>query len=298
MHDLYQKVFVTGGGLAGLGAPVFDATGTAIGLAGWNAPAVYLLNQPGDDVDAVVMGTVRSFLPTATFDFGLADPPTPDRPVVDGNSGLGQLDGLSDDEAAYLGLTGTPAVRVGDLFDGSAGPAGVRPGDVIVSVDGHRLQTGDAPADVPDFLKLYFLRLPPGTRVTLGIVRGRPGQRASRVDVPVVLGRCSPEPYQARRTWYDHLGFGVRELTAVDRYAQHLPPTDAGGVVVTVLKPNEAAQTAGLQPSDLLVQFNGRPTPGLDAFGAAAAAVRPHDAVVLVVKRQRREQTIRIDPPQ
>ena len=296
-----KRVQVAGGGLAGFGSPVFDATGTAIGIVGYEPPASIVLDDKNPQQALLgSLATDRYYVPTAEFAIGLVDPPSADHPVVLSYTGLPELSGLKKEEAAYLGLDGQPVVQVGDvLADSPAAKGGMKRRDVIVKVDGKPLERGDVPEELPLILRHRLAQMPPGTTVTFGVLRGGPGQPLT--NVPVTLG-TRPEPAnRAKRFWADDIGFGVREPVLIDRYARHLKPTDAGGVVVTVLKPEAGAQTAGLQPADLVVQVNGQPTPTLAAFKAAYGDYRKahaHEAIVMVVKREGREQTIRIEPPQ
>jgi S1-C subfamily serine protease len=296
-----KQVQVAGGGLAGFGSPVFDATGTAIGIVGYEPPASILLDDKNPQQELLgSLATDRYFIPTAEFEIGLVDPPSADRPVVLSYTGLPDLTGLKKEEADYLGLTGKPAVQVGDvLADSPAERAGLKRRDVIVTFDGKPLERGDTPEELPMILRHRLAQIPPGTVITLGVLRGGPGQPLTDIRIPLGV---RPDPAnRAKRFWSDDIGFGVREPVLLDRYARHMKPGDAAGVVVTVLKPEASAQTAGLQPEDLVVQVNGQPTPNLAAFKSAYGDFRTthaHDAIVMVVKREGREQTIRIEPPQ
>ncbi len=296
-----KQVQVAGGGLAGFGSPVFDATGTAIGIVGYEPPASIVLDDKNPQQHLLgSLATNRYFVPTEEFSIGLVDTPTAERPVVLSYTGLPELSGLKKEEAAYLGLEGQPAVQVGDVLDDSpAARAGMKRRDIIVKVNGKPLGRGDVPEELPLILRHQLAQFPPGTTVTFGVLRGGPDQPL--INIPITLGTRPDPANRAKRFWTDEIGFGVREPVLLDRYARHLKPADAGGVVVTVLKPESTAQAAGLQPEDLIVQVNGQPSPTLDAFKAAYGDFRKahaHDAIVMVVKREGREQTIRIEPPQ
>jgi S1-C subfamily serine protease len=146
-------------------------------------------------------------------------------------------------------------------------------------------------------LRQKLLRLKPGTTVTLTVLRvkGEPTK-----DVPVVLEARPPGPNEAKRYWAEDLGFGVRELVFQDRYVLKLKADD-GGLYVAVVKPESSAATGGLKPGDLITQLNGQPVTDLAAFKTAYEAFRtgqPRTAVVMVARREGREETIRIEPPQ
>ncbi len=296
-----KQVLVAGGGLSAFGSPVFDATGTAVGIVGYQPPASILLDDRNPQQELLgSLATNRYFVPTKEFKIGLVDPPSAGHPVVLAYTGLPELSGLKKEVADYMGLTGKPAVQVGDVLpDSPAAAGGLKPRDIIVQFDGKPLERGDTPEELPMILRRQLAQLQPGTKVTFGVLRGGPGQALT--DVHVTLAARPMPANQAKRYWADDIGFGVREPVLLDRYARHMKPAEASGVVVTVLKPESTAQAAGLQPNDLVTQVNGQPTPTLAAFKTAYGDFRKghdRDAIVMVVKRDGREQTIRIEPPQ
>jgi S1-C subfamily serine protease len=88
---------------------------------------------------------------------------------------------VTNTHRAYLGVRigeTSQGVYVGDVTKGGpAGKAGLRVGDVIVSVDGKPTQTLNALSDV-------LAGLNPGEQATLGLIR----QSGSRATVKVTLG--------------------------------------------------------------------------------------------------------------
>ena len=296
-----RQVLTSGGGLTAFNSPVFDADGNAIGLVGYEPPAAATLDDRNQQQEiANNISTVRSFIPSSEFAIGLVDPPTADHPVQIAFTGLPELSGLKREEADYLGLAGRPAVQVGDVLpDSPAAKGGLKPRDVIVQFDGKPLARGDTPEELPEILRRQLVQLPPGSTVTFGVLRGGPDQPL--ITITITLGHRPEIASHAKRYWSDDLGFGVRDPVLLDRYARKMKPGEAGGVVVTVLKPEGSAQAVGLQPEDMVVQVNGTPTPTLAAFKQVFGDFRhakPHEAIVMVVKRDSREQTIRIEPPQ
>jgi len=136
-----------------------------------------------------------------------------------------------------------------------------------------------------------------GDEVTLSVLRkkGQPVQ-----DIKVTLAERPPLPNTVKRTFAEDLGFGVRDLTFYDTYARRLP-ADTKGVAVTVIRPQGAAESGGLTGIDLVTQLNGEPVTDVGDFETkykAARKAKPKDPVVLVVNRQGRENTVRIEPPQ
>ena len=109
-----------------------------------------------------------------------------------------------------------------------------------------------------------------------------------------------PRPNTAKRWFAEDLGFSAREMLFMDTYAKRLEP-DAKGVIVSLIRPQSAAQTGGLQNEDLITELNRQPVTDLEQFKKAYQEFRkasPREAVVMVVQRQANTQVIRIEPPQ
>jgi serine protease Do len=291
-----KQILVGDGGLASTGSPVFAADGKAIGFVNYQPPFPMWLNDANPLIPLV--SPPKFFTPTSEIAQSLNDPPTADHRIQLAWIGAMELNGLKKEEAEYFGLVNQPAVQIGDVApNGPAEKAGLKQGDIIVKLDGKALERTDDPEDLPMFLRQKFLRLKPGTDVTLTIMttKGQPMK-----DVHVILEPRPPLPSEAKRYWAEDLGFGVRELAFQDRYVLKLKP-DATGLYVAVVKPESSAATGGLKINDLVTQLNGQSVTDLASFKTAYEAFRkdkPRDAVVMVAIREGREETIRIEPPQ
>jgi S1-C subfamily serine protease len=290
------------GSLSAVGTPVFTQDGKAIGLVNTSMYDPYLHRSGGrDDINpmAPIVTPPRLFSETAQFIQALKDPPTPDSPIKLTWIGLPQLTGITKDVAQVFGLVNQPAIEIGDIVPGSpAALAGMKVGQKIVKVNGKPLTRGDEPDELPTILHRQLLRMKVGDKVTFSVLakKGQPLQ-----DLTVTLGERPPEPNVVKRFYADDLGFGVREVTFDDTYRRK-KPADFPGVVVTVLKPSGAAQSAKLEHEDLITDLNNTPVTTLDGFKRDYQALRddkPKDAIVLVVmKPDGTTQTIRIEPPQ
>ena len=106
-------------------------------------------------------------------------------------------------------------------------------------------------------------------------------------------------PNKAERYFAKDLGFGVREMVFDDTYERRLAP-DAKGVVVTLLQPSSAAQSAKLEPGDMITRINQTAADSLKHFQETYEAFRksnPKEAIVLEVLRGPNTQIIRVEPP-
>jgi serine protease Do len=238
------------------------------------------------------------YTPARDFMQSLEDPPVAGKPEPLPWIGVPQLTGLNKDVSEVYGLTERPAVQVGEVIpDTPAARAGLKQGDIIVKLNGEPLERGDVAAELPGILSRKILRMKSGTEVTLGILRkrGEPLQ-----DIKVTLEPRPKYPNVASRFYAEDLGFAARDLTFWDTYAYHLP-MDTKGVIVDLIRKQSSSHTGGLAKNDLITQLNGQAVTDVEQFEKAFKQVRkdkPREAIVLVVHREDREDTVRIEPPQ
>jgi len=290
-------ILVTGGGLAAMGAPVFNASGAAIGFVGPQAEQIVFLNDPRNTLNAI-NNPPNFFVPTRDFLQSLQDPPVAGQPLKLPWVGLPQLTGLNKDVAEFFGLKNQPAVQVGDVIpDSPAEKAGLKRGMIIVKLNGKPLERGDEPEEIPAILRRNILRMKVGQKVTFSVMtdKDKPLQQ-----ITVTLDEQPKRANLAERFFAEDLGFSVREIVFYDTYARKLP-ADQKGVIVSWIKPQSSAETGKLQGNDLITELNGTAVTGLEEFKKSYDTFRkdhPKEAVVMVVKRDGNTQVIRIEPPQ
>lgn len=290
---------VSGGGLAAVGSPVFNAEGTAIGFVNYQETQRVFLNDPRDPMSAV-SNPPKFFVPTRDFALSLENLPKAGEQMKLPWLGVPQnaMGGLNEDVAEALGLKNVAAVELGDVLEGSpAAKAGLNSGDIVLEIDGEAIERGDSPDELPEILIRKIRRKNVGDTVKLSIFGGKDEPPK---EVAVELTERPKGPNLAERYWAEDLGFAVREIVFMDTYMRKLP-TDAKGVVVALLKPNGSAQSAELQMNDMITEMNGTAVEGISQFKETYEAFRkdkPREAVVLVVRREAGTQVIRIEPPQ
>ncbi|HYO08956.1 MAG TPA: PDZ domain-containing protein [Tepidisphaeraceae bacterium] len=294
------QVLVVGGNLAAVGSPVFNAKGQAIGLVNTQPEQSPFLNDSRVAIASLVNPPIF-FVPTWDFAQSISDPPV---------AGKGELKlpwmgvpqqamaGLNKDVAESLGLKDTPAVEIGDVIAGSPiDKAGLKAGSIIVKVNGKPLERGDEPEELPGILARQIRRMKVGDTVTLSILTSKDQPPK---DVEVKLTERPRGANLAERWYVEDLGFGVREMVFMDSYVRKLPQ-DTKGAVVSIVKPQSAANAAKLQTNDLISELNGQPISNLADLKTKLQAIRkerPKEPIVLVVLREANTQTIRIEPPQ
>ncbi|HEX6133179.1 MAG TPA: trypsin-like peptidase domain-containing protein, partial [Longimicrobiales bacterium] len=157
-----------------------------------------------------------------------------------------------------------------------AARAGVRIGDVILSLNGTRISD-----DIEFITRLADLR--PGDEITLGVVRdGRPQ------DVRVTLGEF-PRPDEPQRqpagpeaeAPEQVLGFTVADLTP--QLAERAGYRGEGGVWVRQVVPYGSAARAGLRQGTIILAINGRRVSTAAQVREIARTIRPGSPVAIVV---------------
>jgi serine protease Do len=160
--------------------------------------------------------------------------------------------------------------------NGPAAKAGIQPGDVILALNGVRIERASE-------LPLLVAQIKPGTRVTLEVWR-----KGARREVPLIVDELRVErlaqPAPPRAQGEARLGISVRSLTAEESRAVGV----AGGVLVE--RSSGPAAAAGIQEGDLIIAVNGAPARNvselanlLDKSGKVVALLIQRDGETLFV---------------
>nr|WP_153867695.1 MULTISPECIES: trypsin-like peptidase domain-containing protein [Myxococcaceae] len=167
---------------------------------------------------------------------------------------------LSPRQAQRLGWDRTYGAVVSAVEPGSpAEAAGVRRGDVVAELAGTRIQ------DAEDF-EVRARGYPARSSFPLTVFRD--GQLRTLQVTPVEF----PARLVEGLAW-DRLGLRVREAR--------------GGLQLTQVRPDSAAEQAGLEPGDLLLRVNNVPVKDAGTFREALLNARQARSVLLLVGRGR-----------
>jgi serine protease Do len=181
--------------------------------------------------------------------------------------------------AEALGLPDAAAVVLADVVPGGAAArAGLQPGDVVLALDGKRMENGR------QFRVNLYSRAISET-VTLDIQRGerRLAVRVSVTERADNIGRLKELINQQTAV----TGLGVLGLTLTPQIAQLLPDLrrNKGVVVGTVSASTPFSQQGRLQPGDVIYALNGRAVESVADLNAAAGTLKPTSAMVLHLER-------------
>jgi serine protease Do len=197
--------------------------------------------------------------------------------VVRGWLGVG-IQPLTPELAKKFGVSEGEGVLVNEVFDKDpAAAAGIRPGDIIVKIDGTAV-------DSPNKLSRLIGALPPGATSKIEVVRD---MKHVVLEVPLSERRDAAivaSVPQARTEV--KLGLDVQDLTA--GLADKFKLREARGVLITKVEPNSLAHAEGLREGDLIKEVNRVEVSTVGEFTAAVSRVRRGDTVLLRVLRESR----------
>lgn len=246
-------------------------------------------NSGGPLVDArgEVVG-INTFLisPSGAFSgMGFAIPtqivhPTVDELIRDGKVSHGYMGiGITDvtpENAKFFDVNNASGAVVTQVEpDSPAGKAGLKIGDVITELNSKKV------ADAGE-LQMEVGLMHPGTTIKIGLVRD-----GKSMNLPVTLdamGGRDKDQQQADASGHGKVrwGLGLSDLTP-DLRAQLQAPSDLQGAVIERVQPGSAADDAGLQRGDIVMQVDHKT---VDSASQASDALRSvaqgKDALLLV----------------
>jgi serine protease Do len=160
--------------------------------------------------------------------------------------------------------------------DGPAAKAGIKPGDIIIAVNGKEVE------DINDLQKL-IMRNPPGTKITVTVIRN-----GKKKDIEVITTSWEEEEDVTGNMQELEAKYGliVKDITPelVERYKIPKVPY---GVLVYGVKYGSPADQAGLRSGDIILTVNKKPVKSSEDFWKIIkkAEKKGADSVLLYVQR-------------
>jgi serine protease Do len=184
--------------------------------------------------------------------------------------------------ARGLGLPRDYGAIVSDVApDGPADQAGVKIGDIVLSLNGRPV------ADARQLEEEIF-RQPIASKIPFGVIRD--GKKVE-LQIPVIERRDDPQRFADMVTREKNLipRLGILAIEINKEIAEKLQGLRRDYGIVVAARSAEAPYTgSGLLPGDVIYELNGTPAVTINAFKAALAQLKGGDAAVFLVERDSR----------
>ena len=184
---------------------------------------------------------------------------------------------VTKEMADYYDIDEGHGVYVAKAYeDNPAYEAGIRQGDVILSIDGKKINSSRD-------LTLTIANLKVGQEVDVKLLRGKDEKRIS-----VTLGERPDEKglqsQFAGQSTFDDFGFMFKPMT--DELAAHLGfPKGVTGLVVTEMKSGSLAARSGVREGDLLGEVNHMPVRSIADYHKALERIDTGNRANLLFRR-------------
>ena len=198
---------------------------------------------------------------------------------------------VSPELARQFGLKETRGALVSDILEGSpAEKAGVKRGDVIVEID-------RKPVENAVHLRNVVAGLEIGAKIQLKAIRDKKEQTFDVTigEQPKDLARGGEPAEEGTQADGGLAGLTVHDISP--EFAQRFGlPDEEEGVVVTRVEPGSAAEDAGVQRGDLILEINRRAVSDVKEFQRIARGLGKDDSILLLINRQGQTLFITITP--
>jgi serine protease Do len=202
---------------------------------------------------------------------------SPEHKVTRGSIGIQFREGLSGAVNRVYGFKS--GVLVQEVQPGGpADKAGLKPGDIINTIDGRPIKDGE------DLVNEIASRKP-GSTIRLGFMRDGKAD-----DTTVTIGDRDKVFAEMNNPQQDHpeqsgggagetkLGIVVHELTSAQVGKLH-----TSGVIIDSVRTGSFADLQGLEPGLVITHVNRQPTPNKEQFDAVVSKLKAGDDVVFEV---------------
>ncbi|MBI1912245.1 MAG: DegQ family serine endoprotease [Deltaproteobacteria bacterium] len=185
---------------------------------------------------------------------------------------------LTPELAKSFGLKETKGVLISSVNPGDpADAAGIKAGDIIISFDGKPInELSDLPRTVASTT--------PGKTVDVKVLRdGKEKSVALRIGTKTDEEAVEQVPAEKETAPDQKLGITVQPITP--DLAKRLGVTDTDGVIVTNIKPDSPAATAGIRRGDVIKEIDRKPVKNVKDYSKAITAAEKNDVVLFLIVR-------------
>ncbi|MGA9031191.1 MAG: DegQ family serine endoprotease [Sulfuricaulis sp.] len=198
---------------------------------------------------------------------------------------------VTPDLAKQFGMKESRGALVSEVIpDSPAAAAGIQSGDIITAFNGKAV-------DSPSTLRNTVAQTLVGKSVKVEVLRDK---KPVTMDVkiseqPKDIAQAEGDTAQGDGKDTALAGIEVRNLTPDIAHQLGLPPGTAG-VVIAGVEQGSAAEEAGLQEGDVIMQINRQPVRNIGDFKRLAGKLSKKDSTLLLINRQGRKLFIAIRP--
>ncbi len=250
------------------GGPLVDMSGKVIGMN----TAIYTQSAGSEGVGFAMPSNIVAKV--------YNDLISPEHKVIRGSIGI-QFQAQQSSAVSRVYGFANGGVLVGSIVPGGgAAKAGIKPQDILVTIEGRQIKDGD------DLVADISARKV-GSTVQIGYLRGSEKRTASvtigdRAKTYSDLGGAAPETDTPEESdaGQSKLGITVTPLPAASATRAGIQ----GGVTVTTVTPGSFADEIGLAKGYIILEINKQPIVDNASYQGVVSRLKPGDDVVFVVR--------------
>ncbi len=205
----------------------------------------------------------------------------PEHKVSRGSIGI-MFDQVENPAIARVYGTGS-GVTISSVVAGSpADQSGLKVGDTITTVDGHKVVKG---GDLVD----YIASRKPGTKVQLGFIRNGKTQEAAVTTADrakLFAARLGDDQNSEDDNAPKQSKFGLTVRKVTPEMADRLDMEAGKGVIVQDVKPGSFAEDVNVARGDIILQINKQPVNSEDDFSRIESGLKSGQDVVFLVRQR------------
>ncbi len=251
------------------GGPLVDLAGQVVGMN----TAIYTQSSGSEGVGFAMPSNIIAKV--------YNDLISPAHKVIRGSLGVTFQARTSSAVARMYGFSTGGVIVATTSPTGGAAKAGIKPGDILVSVGSHQIKDPEGQDLVDDVSSR-----PVGSQVEIGFMRDGKlmhanvtiGDRA-KVYADIAGAAVAPDESQPSDAGQSKLGITVQSLpkAAADKLGIQ------GGVTVTNITPGSFADDIGLGKGALIIEINRQPVTDQSSYNAIVGKLQPGADVVFVI---------------
>lgn len=250
------------------GGPLFDIHGEVIGI---NTAIINFAQGIGFAIPSNMVKSITAQLKTSGR-------------VTRGWLGVG-IQPLTPELAKNFGVKEGVGVLINEVFEGDpAHKGGIKPGDIILEVNGDKV-------DTPSTLARVIAGFVPGEKTKILVLRD--GKKTTKF-IELMERKDEAVTASIPKTPEAFMGLSIEDLTP--EIAEKFKIKADKGAVIRKVEPGSTAEAEGLREGDLIKEVNRRTINTAKDFNKAMKNVKKGEAVLLRVSRENRAFFIVIKP--